>query len=100
MITIDKTKRTILVDGKQVELTNQQWDILECFAEGEVMSVGRIAQRVYGTQSESHKSVASVTVSRLKRMVGKDDFIIKARGAGNYVLHECVQVIEKELVTE
>ena len=96
MIKIDKTKREITVDGRQIVLTNQQWDILDCFGNGEVMSVGRIAQRVYGSQNDNHKSTASVTVSRIKRLVGREDFIVKARGAGQYVLHEGVQVIEKE----
>ena len=98
MIVVDKINRKITVNGNPVVLTNQQWDILVVFDKGEPVSVGKIAQRVYGSQIEKHKTTASVTVSRIKKLVGSNEFIVKYRGAGQYVFHPDVEVIEE--VTE
>ena len=99
MVKVDKLTRTIMVKGIPVELSRPQWDILECFSPTEGMTIEKIAQRVYGSQSPKNKTTTSVTVSRIKNIVGISDFIVKYRGS--YIFHPSVEVIEKdEIETE
>ena len=92
MIKLDKITRTISKDGIAIELTRPQWDILSCFSQTDGVTIEKVAQRVYGSQVPKNRTAASVTVSRIKNIVGSTEFIVKYRGL--YVLHEDIEVIE------
>jgi DNA-binding response OmpR family regulator len=92
MIRLDKNNKTIIVGNESVTLSVQQWNILLHFTKEEPLSVAKAAQRVYGSQSETNKTTTSVTLSRIKKLVGDKNFIVKARGDG-YVIHPDVEII-------
>jgi len=93
MVIIDKAKKVVTVKGIPVEITNPQWEILEQFSSTEGVTVEKIAQRVYGSQSDRNVTTTSVIISRIKKIVGDPNFIVKFRGK-EYVFHETVEVIE------
>ena len=99
MVKIDMSKRIVTVDGIPIELTSPQWDILEHFSPTEGVTIEKVAQRVYGSQSPKNRTTTSVTVSRIKKIVGDPDFIVKGRGS-EYILHSSVEVIEKGEILE
>lgn len=91
-VKIDMKNRVAEVNGVKAEISNPQWDVLECFSHYDGVNVEKVAQRVYGSQSDRNKTAASVIVSRLKAILGKE-FLIKQRGS--YVINPDVQVTEK-----
>lgn len=98
MITLNKKQKLVSVSGILVNLSDAQWNILQHFTKEEPLSVNRAAQRAYGSQSEKNKVTTSVTLSRIKKLVGDSNFIVKARGDG-YVIHPDVEIIEEEVVS-
>lgn len=91
-VKVDMKNRQAEVDGIMVDISNPQWEVLECFSHYDGVTVEKIAQRVYGSQTDRNKIAASVIVSRLKKILGKD-FLLKQRGS--YVINPSVQVTEK-----
>lgn len=95
MVKVDFTNKVITVNGNTVTLSNPQWKILECFSHQEGTNVEKIAQKVYGSKIDKNCTTTSVTLSRIKKIVGDKNFIVKERSK-NYVFHETVEVIYKE----
>ena len=93
MVKLDFITRTATVNGIPTELSRPQWDIIECFSHTAGITIEKVAQRVYGSQISKNRTTTSVTVSRIKNVLGHPDLIVKYRG--EYVFNSIVEVIEK-----
>ncbi len=91
-VKVDMKNRVAEINGHKVEISNPQWDVLENFSHYDGVTVEKLAQRVYGSQTDRNKTAASVIVSRLKAILGKE-FLVKQRGS--YVINPAIEVIEK-----
>ena len=89
-LTIDISRRFVLVQGERVELTKREFDLLAALAEhnGVVLSRQRLLELVWGYDFDVDTNVADVFISYLRRKLERDDVprvIHTVRGVG-YVL--------------
>jgi two-component system response regulator MprA len=87
-IEIDPSARRVIVDGKPVNFTAKEYDLLEFFVSnaGRVISRDEILQKVWGGQRASDSNVIEVFVCHLRNKIGDvDNEIIRTiRGVGYF----------------
>lgn len=87
-IEIDPKARRVTVDGKPVNFTAKEYDLLEFFVAnaGRVISRDEILQQVWGGQRASDSNVIEVFVCHLRNKIGDDDnqTIRTIRGVGYF----------------
>lgn len=89
-LKIDTTRQKVSRDGKNIDLTRKEFDLLALFARrsGEVLSRSMIADLVWGVNFDSDTNAVDVGVRRLRSKID-DPFTVKlihtVRGVG-YVL--------------
>ncbi len=83
-ITIDVEGRVVTVDGREVELTAKEFDLLTYFVEspGVVHSRDRLLDRVWGISYPGGTRTVDVHVGQLRRKLGRPELIRTVRGAG------------------
>ena len=69
-LCLDMRERTVRVDGKDIDLTKREYDIVELLAlhAGQVFSREQIYEKVWGYDSEGH---SSTVVERIKKIRAK-----------------------------
>ena len=72
------------VEGRQVELTAKEFDLLTYFVEsvGVVLSRDRLLDRVWGFTYPGGTRTVDVHVGQLRRKLGRPGLIRTVRGAG------------------
>lgn len=83
-VTLSRSAREIQVDGREVELTAKEFDLLEHFMEnpGVVLSRETLLDRVWGMAYPGETRTVDVHVGQLRRKLGLPDLIRTVRGAG------------------
>jgi DNA-binding response OmpR family regulator len=83
-VTIDVEGREVIVDGRQVELTAKEFDLLAYFVEspGVVHSRDRLLDRVWGMSYPGGTRTVDVHVGQLRRKLARPELIRTVRGAG------------------
>jgi len=83
-VVIDVEGRETTVDGRPVELTAKEFDLLTYFAEspGVVHSRDRLLDRVWGMSYPGGTRTVDVHVGQLRRKLGRPELIRTVRGAG------------------
>lgn len=87
-IFIDCTKRMVLVSGKEIELTNAEFNILEMLMKspGQAFSKEELTEYALGRKFTAYDRSIDVHVSNLRNKVGhnekKEDWIKTVRGFG------------------
>ena len=87
-LEIDGEKREVLVDGKRVELTAKEYDLLEQLARhpGRVYSRAQLLELVWGYTYDGYEHTLVSHVNRLRRKIEKDPsqprYVVTVRGVG------------------
>jgi DNA-binding response OmpR family regulator len=89
-LEVDPVHRRVAADGRRVELTRTEFDLLLCLLErrGEVLSRRHVLELVWGYRFDPGTNVVEVHLARLRRKleaVGSGELIQTVRGVG-YVL--------------
>ena len=87
-LVIDRSTRTVTLDGEERALTGHQFDLLVALVEnaGRVLSRDQLMERVRGTSLEAFDRSIDVHVSRIRAAIEDDPGhprrIVTLRGAG------------------
>jgi DNA-binding response OmpR family regulator len=83
-VTLDRESHDVAVDGKLVELTAKEFDLLAFFMAnaGVVVSRDLLLDRVWGQEYPGGTRTVDVHVAQLRRKLGRPDLIRTLRGAG------------------
>lgn len=82
-LQIDRTRRRVLADGEEVQLTAKEWALLEKLAtqSGAICSKEQLEQAIYSFDDDTGSNTLEVFVSRIRKKLGKD-CIETVRGLG------------------
>jgi two-component system OmpR family response regulator len=71
-LEIDLAARTVLCDGRPVDLTGREWALFEAFVQhpGQVLSKGQLEERLYAFGAQVESNTIEVHVSRLRKKLG------------------------------
>ena len=83
-VVLDRRSRTALVDGREVELTAREFELVWHLAErpGVVVSRERILDRVWGIAFPGGTRTVDVHVGQLRRKLHRPELIRTVRGSG------------------
>jgi len=83
-VVLDRNAREVSVDGRAVELTTKEFDLLAMLIEnpGVVVSRDQLLDRVWGMTYPGGTRTVDVHVAQLRRKLGKPELIRTVRGAG------------------
>ena len=83
-IVVDRGGRAVSVDGKPVELTGKEFDLLAYLIDnaGLVLSRERLLDRVWGLKFPGGTRTVDVHVAQLRKKLGRPDLIRTIRGSG------------------
>jgi DNA-binding response OmpR family regulator len=83
-VVLDKESHDVTVDGKPVELTAKEFDLLAFFMSnsGVVVSRDVLLDRVWGQEYPGGTRTVDVHVAQLRRKLGRPDLIRTLRGTG------------------
>ncbi len=83
-VTLDRAGREVLVDGRPVELTTREFDLLACLLEhaGVVLTREVLLERVWGVGYAAETRTVDVHVAQLRRKLGRPGLIRTVRGLG------------------
>ncbi len=83
-VELRRSERRTLADGREVELTSKEFDLLAALIEncGHVLSRERLLDEVWGLTYPGDTRTVDVHIAQLRRKLGLRDLIITVRGAG------------------
>jgi DNA-binding response OmpR family regulator len=83
-VVLDKESHDVTVDGKPIELTAKEFDLLAFFMAnpGVVVSRDLLLDRVWGQEYPGGTRTVDVHVAQLRRKLGRPELIRTLRGAG------------------
>ena len=83
-VVVNRDAREVTVDGRQVELTTKEFDLLATLIEnaGIVISREQLLDRVWGMTYPGGTRTVDVHVAQLRRKLERPDLIRTVRGAG------------------
>ena len=83
-VTLDRESHDVTVDGRPVELTAKEFDLLAFFMAnvGVVVSRDLLLDRVWGQEYPGGTRTVDVHVAQLRRKLGRPDLIRTLRGSG------------------
>jgi len=94
-ITLDFTRRTASVNGRPLDLTTMEFDLLAALVEhpGQVFSRQELLDRAQGNAYEGYERTIDVHIKNLRKKLGDDSqdpgFIETVRGVGYRFSPEC-----------
>lgn len=82
-LNIDLARRSVLREGKPVQLTSREWALLEAFLArpGQLLSKPQLEEKLYDFDVEIESNTIEVHVSRLRKKLGTN-LIETERGLG------------------
>lgn len=82
-LRVDLAAKTVLRDGRPVDLTGREWALFEAFVQhpGQVLSKPQLEERLYAFGTEVESNAIEVHVSRLRKKLGRA-VVETARGIG------------------
>ncbi|MFD6100928.1 winged helix-turn-helix domain-containing protein [Nocardiopsis flavescens] len=84
-LLLDRAARRVWSDGHEVELTYQEYELLECLTDspGRAITRAELMQRVWGAVEGMHSRTIDVHIHRLRRKLGPaGDLIATVRKVG------------------
>jgi DNA-binding response OmpR family regulator len=83
-VVLNRNAREVTVDGKPVELTTKEFDLLATLLEnpGIVVSRDQLLDRVWGMTYPGGTRTVDVHVAQLRRKLGRPELVRTVRGAG------------------
>jgi DNA-binding response OmpR family regulator len=83
-VELNRNAREVAVDGRPVELTTKEFDLLATLLEnpGIVVSRDQLLDRVWGMTYPGGTRTVDVHVAQLRRKLGRPELIRTVRGAG------------------
>src|SRR5205823_3267495 len=83
-VVVDRSAREVTADGRPVELTAKEFDLLACLVEnaGLVLSRDQLLDLVWGFDFPGGTRTVDVHVASLRRKLGVPELIRTVRGAG------------------
>jgi DNA-binding response OmpR family regulator len=83
-VLLDRNAREVTVDGRHVELTTKEFDLLATLLEnpGVVVSRDQLLDRVWGMTYPGGTRTVDVHVAQLRRKLGRPELVRTVRGAG------------------
>ncbi len=83
-VVIDVDAREVRVDGRRVELTRTEFDLLGALSERPrvVLSRGQLLERLRGSDEYRDEHVIDVHVANLRRKLETPDVVVTVRGVG------------------
>lgn len=83
-LTVSRGRREAWIDGREVELTQREFDLLLHLLErrGAVVSRDELLERVWGFLSPGETRTVEVHVAQLRKKLGRPDLIRTVRGVG------------------
>jgi DNA-binding response OmpR family regulator len=83
-VVVDRNAREVTVDGRPVELTTKEFDLLATLLEnpGMVVSRDQLLDRVWGMTYPGGTRTVDVHVAQLRRKLGRPELVRTVRGAG------------------
>jgi two-component system, OmpR family, response regulator len=83
-VVLDRGGRTVLVDGRSVELTGKEFDLLAFLLDhpGFVMSRERLLEQVWGMEFAGGTRTVDVHVAQVRKKLGRPGLIRTVRGSG------------------
>jgi DNA-binding response OmpR family regulator len=88
--TTDTENKLILFDGKPLELTRKEYELLSLFIrnEGKIFSRSEILSRVWSDDVIVTDRSVDVTIARIRRKIGKRGNMIKNKSGYGYYFGE------------
>jgi DNA-binding response OmpR family regulator len=83
-VTLDPLAREVRVDGREVELTQREFDLLEYLLRhaGHVVTRDALLESVWGFLSPGQTRTVEVHMAQLRKKLGQPDLIRTVRGLG------------------
>jgi DNA-binding response OmpR family regulator len=83
-VTLARGSREVRVDGREVELTQREFDLLDYLLRhaGQVVTRGQLLESVWGFLSPGETRTVEVHVAQLRKKLGQPDLIKTIRGLG------------------
>jgi DNA-binding response OmpR family regulator len=83
-VTLSRGSREVLADGREVELTQREFDLLEYLLRhaGQVVTRDELLEAVWGFQSPGQTRTVEVHVAQLRKKLGYPELIRTVRGLG------------------
>jgi two-component system alkaline phosphatase synthesis response regulator PhoP len=83
-VTLSRTAREVRVDGREVELTQREFDLLEYLLRhaGQVVTRDQLLETVWGFRSPGETRTVEVHVAQLRKKLGRPELIRTVRGLG------------------
>jgi DNA-binding response OmpR family regulator len=83
-VTLVRSSREVNVDGREVELTQREFDLLEYLLRhaGQVVSRDQLLEAVWGFLSPGETRTVEVHVAQLRKKLGQPELIKTVRGLG------------------
>jgi DNA-binding response OmpR family regulator len=83
-VTLARGSREVRVAGREVELTQREFDLLEYLLRhaGQVVSRDQLLESVWGFLSPGETRTVEVHVAQLRKKLGHPDLIKTVRGLG------------------
>lgn len=91
-LVVDLSRRTVAVDGQEVQLTPTEYDLLRVLVThaGKVLTHRHLLREVWGTAYESERHLLRVNISNLRRKIEDDParphYILSEPGVGYRLL--------------
>ncbi|MEU3016948.1 MULTISPECIES: winged helix-turn-helix domain-containing protein [unclassified Nocardiopsis] len=88
-LLLDRDSRRVWSRGAEVELTFQEYELLECLtaSPGRAVTRGELMERVWGTSRELHSRTIDVHIHRLRRKLGRAGGRIATVRKVGYIYH-------------
>ncbi len=82
-LLIDIEKRTVMINGKQVELTLKEFELLNLLANGngKVFTRNELLEKIWGYDYYGDTRTVDVHIHSLRKIIG-DEYILTVRGVG------------------
>jgi DNA-binding response OmpR family regulator len=87
-LVIDPTRHSVEIDGRSVDLTAREFELLRCFAShpGRVYSRAQLLDQVWGYNHEGYEHTVNTHINRLRAKIEKNaaepDYILTVWGVG------------------
>jgi len=83
-VVLARGAREVRVDGREIELTQREFDLLEFLLRhaGQVVTRDQLLESVWGFQSPGETRTVEVHVAQLRKKLGRPDLIRTVRGLG------------------
>jgi DNA-binding response OmpR family regulator len=83
-VTLARAAREVRVDGREVELTQREFDLLEYLLRhaGQVVTRDQLLETVWGFRSPGETRTVEVHVAQLRKKLDRPDLIRTVRGLG------------------